>query len=67
MRVRRVTGIVLLLIGAGLMLSYLVSIQNRIDTEMDQNATEMTWGAIVGTVMVIGGVLITVNSFRKRK
>ncbi len=69
MRVRRVIGVILLLIGAGLMISGLMATQDiaeKIASDITGDYSHATtWRMIAGTIVVIGGGIVTVSSFRK--
>ena len=71
MRVRRVIGVILLLIGVGLMISGLMATQDiaeKIASDITGDYSHATtWRMISGTIFVIGGAIVTLTSFKKRK
>ncbi|MCP5509030.1 MAG: DUF3185 family protein [Chlamydiales bacterium] len=71
MRVRRVIGVILLLVGVGLLISGLMATQNILE-KIASDATgeysnQTLWRTITGTIVVIIGAFITISSFKKGK
>lgn len=71
MRLRRVIGVILLLIGVGLLISGLMATQNILEKiasdEVGQYSNQTLWRTIAGTIVAIVGAFITISSFKKGK